>query len=677
MTMAKNKPTQQATPKPSGATAQHSAAQEVRTTFFTRGFWTQYWLPALLLLGMAVGLYQASGSYGYVLDDELVIWKNTYVQDGFSGIKKIFGADSFMGYFQKKEDLYKLEGGRYRPLSLATFAMENDLWGKSKAEIKAVMDKGDKAEIAALRGRGNPQISHWINILLYGLSAILLYRVLLGFFPGDGSKKWWWSVSFWASALFLFHPLHTECVANIKGRDEIMALLGSFAALYAAMKYYDTGKAGHLAAAGVWFLLGLFSKENTLTFFAIIPLSLWFFGKVPLRRMGGLLGVLGLAALIFIVMRYQALGYMLDHGKTTKDLMNNSFLGMSIAEKTATIFLTLGWYIKLLFYPVPLTHDYYPYHVPKVGWGDWRALLSLLVYVAMIGWAMTQLKKRRMESYAVLFFVITLSIVSNLVVSVGSFMNERFVYMPSVAFTILLAWWLLERLPALSSTRSSVLSFVGIGLIALVIAFWGRVTVRRVPAWQSAWTLNESAVRNSPGSARAQSFYTTAIYQEKFSVATDPQEKAMWVDTMEYHVQKALEIYPDYGSAWVMRANIALARYYMDKDAPKLYSVLTQCIQRSPYNIMMRGNIENYVSRLAQSGTDVAALNRFSYQTGYEVYWKIKRDSKSAIQYLEYSIISGQPGAKVLEALAEVYAASGQPDKAAAVRSRIAQAPVY
>ena len=39
--------------------------------------------------------------------------------------------------------------------------------------------------------------------------------------------------------LFAAHPIHTEAVANIKGRDEIMTLLGSLSAVWFALKYYE------------------------------------------------------------------------------------------------------------------------------------------------------------------------------------------------------------------------------------------------------------------------------------------------------------------------------------------------------------------------------------------------------------------------------------------------------
>ena len=136
-------------------------------TTFQKGFWRQHWLPVLLLLGIPFALYAVAIRFGYVLDDQMVYWQNAYVQKGFAGIRDIFGYDSFMGYFQKKENLFLLEGGRYRPLSLATFAMEVGLFGEKQTHI-----------------------SHFLNILFYGITGVVLYRVLLGFFPLKENGRW-------------------------------------------------------------------------------------------------------------------------------------------------------------------------------------------------------------------------------------------------------------------------------------------------------------------------------------------------------------------------------------------------------------------------------------------------------------------------------------------------------
>ena len=650
----KGKPTPRINPAKAAAKPAPVKKQAVAvalTHTFEPGFWQRHWLPALILMAVAYGLYAAAIKFGYVLDDQMVVWQNAYVQKGFAGIADIFGYDSFMGYFQKKENLQLLEGGRYRPLSLATFAMEVGLFGKNHANI-----------------------SHLLNILFYGLTGVMLYRILLGFFPLGEKGRWYFSAAFIGALLFVLHPLHSEAVANIKGRDEILALLCSLSALYATLKYFDTNSKAWYWMSGLLLLLGLFAKENALTFLAVIPLTVWFFTKAPAGRVVSASLPLVLATLVFIIVRYKALGFMLDHGKAVNDLMNNPFLGMTGSQKLATIFLTLGWYVKLLFWPYPLTHDYYPYHVPKMSWNDWKVLASLALYLGMGLWALLNIRRRRVPAYAILYYLLTLSIVSNLFVSVGTFMNERFAFMPSVAFCLLAGWFLAVQLPAWLREQPNRPYLLGGGLAVVVAALYGWVTIRRVPDWKDALSLNSSAVRTSPNSARSHCFYVTALYENRFQKTKDPAEKAALVDTMDYHINRSLEINPDYGSAMVMKGAIAAARFEQDHQMDKLFHEFSIVLEKIPNNSNFRPFFDKYMKYLATSGGNPNKINSFCYNEGYEYFYKERKDNVNAAKILELALDTQTEDERVLRALAEVYRASNETSKAAEMEARAAKA---
>lgn len=604
-------------------------------------------MPALALLGLAFAIYAVSISFGYILDDEMVIWGNAFVQKGFSGIGDILNADSFLGYFQDERKLFLLEGGRYRPLSLITFAAELGIFGA-----------GDHLA----------HISHFINILLYGLTGVLLYRILSGLFPLQAEGKWYFGMPFIASVLFMVHPLHVECVANIKGRDEILALLGSLGALYATLKYLDTTRFLWLVLSGVLLFLGLMAKENAITFLVVIPLTLYFFTGTGWGRAFSVSAPLFIAALAFIFVRYQALGFMVDHGRAVTDLMNDPFMEMNLGQKFATIFLTLGWYIKLLFIPHPLTHDYYPYHVPKVDWSDWRALASLVMYMGMGIWAVLNIQKKKVAAYAILFWLATLSIVSNIVVSVGSFMNDRFAYMPSVAFCLLAGWFFARQLPQRikeKQDRPYVLGLIVFGAIAALFAYR---SFTRVPDWKDAMSLNRSAVKVSENSARAQSFFVTSLYKEVYLKEKNPAVKAKLVDTMEYHIQRAIKINPNYGAAQTMRAAVAAARFEQDHQLDKFFHEIESIIEKIPYNTNFRDFLDQYMKYLDGSNSDKYVS--FCHRVGYEYFYKKKQDFSTALHFLQFGLDRQTEDIRILEALADVYTAMNDQPKAAEMRAR-------
>jgi protein O-mannosyl-transferase len=636
---AKNKTNLKAAPaaKPAATPARAAAAGKPtpeKTNLFPSGFWRTHWLPALILLALSFGLYNASIWFGYVLDDQMVIWDNAYVQKGFAGLREIFAYDSFMGYF--KEQKFLLEGGRYRPLSLATFAVEVGVFGKN-----------------------NPHLAHYghfINILLYGLNGVVLYRLLAGLFPQAEGGRWYFGTAFIAAVLFVLHPLHVECVANIKGRDEILALMGSLGAVWAAFRYFDTGRAFWLAVMAVLLLLGMLAKENALTFVAVIPLTVWFFGKLPAHRVAALVPPLALSALAFILIRYSALGYMLNHGKSMTDIMNNPFLFMNAGEKIATIFLTLGWYVKLLFVPNPLTHDYYPYHVPKVGLGDWKALLSIAFYLGMSVWAVMNLRRRSVPAYAVLFWLLTVSIVSNIFVAVGTFMNERFVYMPSVAFCLMGGWFVAQKLPELFKKvtfLSKTPLLPGAVLFGVVALLFGLRSFTRVPDWKDALSLNSAAIKVSGNSARSHCFYVTALYREVFP-KRKPEQRAAMLDTLEYHIRRSLEIYPKYSSALIMKGALAGERYGIDKNIDRMLADFESILMLIPYENKFRTYLFDYLDYFKNRLDVRPQVLNFCYKTGYEFFFKQKRDAKSALLLLDKGL-QIQPGdARLSIARAEV-----------------------
>ena len=617
-----------------------------KTALFTQSFWKRYWIPSILLMALSFAIYAAAISFGYVLDDQMTIWENAYVQKGLAGLSDIFAYDSFMGYFQEQKFL--LEGGRYRPLSLATFALEVEFFGAD-----------------------NPGVGHFINIVLYGLTGVLLMMILDGLFVRkENPSPWYFGIPFIAALVFIAHPLHVEAVANIKGRDEIMSLLFSLWALYASLKYFDTENKRWLWASGFLLFLGLLSKENAVTFLAVIPLTLWFFGKVPVGKSLSASVPLFIAFAVFFFVRYRAMGYVLNHGQSMTDLMNNPFLGMTGGEKYATIFLTLGWYLKLLFVPHPLTHDYYPYHVPKVSFSDWRALLSFAGYMAMGIWAVLNLKKRRVPAYTIMYYLLTLSIVSNLFVSIGTFMNERFLYMSSVAYCMLVAWFLVEKLPGWIGEKKGRPYILGAGIALLMIGAYTYRSYTRVPVWESAMTLNESAVRVSTNSARAHSFYVTALYEHKFDRKAPKEAMLPLLDTMDYHVREALKINPNYGNAWVMRGIVASSRFDMDHQMDRLFNEYDGILDHIPYNGTFRRNLDAYMKYLATKGGNPHKIISFSLRNGYDRFFKEKNDLKGAITFLNYGLMTQTEDIRILDALAEVYQAAGDNAKAAEMRQR-------
>ena len=159
------------------------------------------------------------------------------------------------------------------------FALEWQLFKKPKRDASgSVMKDASGATIY----EGSPWIGHLLNSLLYGLTGIVMYLLLLQILVPRFGKDFACFVALVTSFLFIAHPIHTEAVANIKGRDEIMTLLGSLAALYYSWRAHTEKKPSFNIFAALIFFMALLSKENAITFLAVVPMTYFFFSKADI-----------------------------------------------------------------------------------------------------------------------------------------------------------------------------------------------------------------------------------------------------------------------------------------------------------------------------------------------------------------------------------------------------------
>lgn len=526
-----------------GQTPNTSASHQTRTSKnkvkSTHNFFRENRRQLAVLFLLAVGLYIQTLSFDYVLDDTILIVKNKFTQKGIAGIPEILGNETFKGHFGEQKEL--VEGGRYRPFSQVSFAIEKTITG------------------------GNAAFSHFVNVLLYALTGILLYRVLWLLFPQ--ARKQFINVPFAAAALFIVHPLHVEVIANVKGRDEIFAFLAELGILYYSFKWLAENKPRYLVYSAVCFFFGILSKENVVTFLAIVPLTAYFFSNSSLTDKIKLTLPLVGVTILYLIIRYSVLGYLFS-GQEIDNLMNNPFYGMNFSEKTATIFYTLLIYLKLLFYPHPLTHDYYPYHIPVMSWSDWAPIVSLLIHLVLLAFMFFTLKRKSVISYSIAFYFITLSIVSNLFISVGTFMNERFAYHASLGFCIAISWLLVEKMSINRITKN-----LGYAILFLGLIMFSTISYLRIPDWKTNESLNRAAIKVSYNSARSNLFMGTSIWEKNYLTLpknTDTAKRKAILDSVNHYFQRAIEILPTYSSANSMKAGAAAEYHKLDKNLEKL-----------------------------------------------------------------------------------------------------------
>jgi hypothetical protein len=165
------------------------------------------WWPPVLLAAIGFVLYINTFHHGYALDDIAAISQNLFVKAGLKGIPDLLRTEFW--HFSN------ISLGYYRPLSLITFAVEWEFF------------------------KENSGVSHQINTVLYALTGLFLGVLLQKWLVVPAAKTANETLDETArhnrqtqilmatliGVLFMAHPLHTEIVANIKGRDEVLSFL--------------------------------------------------------------------------------------------------------------------------------------------------------------------------------------------------------------------------------------------------------------------------------------------------------------------------------------------------------------------------------------------------------------------------------------------------------------------
>ncbi len=617
------------------------------------------WNPVLTILMFGILLYSNTYDFGYTLDDKLYITANDYTKKGVEGIKEIWTNDMMTGFFGKKKNL--VEGGRYRPLALTTHAIEWEVFGQ------------------------NASVSHVINIILYGIMGVILLLVLQMIFENESRDRWWWTLSFVTTALFLAHPTHTEVGANIKSRDEIMSLVFALLAFYGVLKYLKEESTIQLILSGVWFWLSLASKESTVTFLGVIPLTMIFFQKVKLSKGIGAMLPMIFATGAYLALRISVLG---DDGgslEVAKELMNKPYLNATDGERLASIFFTMGLYLKLLVWPHPLTHDYYPFHPfatydelvggasGYVSWSEPFSFISLLLYFALLVFGLVTLFKRlsggkpNYLGYGALFYLGTFILFSNLFFDIGAFMNERFLFIPSLGFTIALAWLLVEKLRYKKGVNA------GIIIAAVLLLGYTFKTIDRNGAWRNDYSLATSDVNVSDGSAKIK----MTMGSELLDDAKKPENKAkkhfILKEAKQYELQ-SLKVYPGYFPPLDILGNI-----YFEMDNFD-YSVqyFTRALQMKPYDPRIRNNMEAVATQAVKKKQFEAAIKGYSvltkvlkgkdrariYSALGELYGKELGDLENSMKNLQLAKQSNPTDASVYQKLGIVFAMTQQRDSA-------------
>lgn len=456
-----------------------ASKSQTKAAFWENLSFDSFKLQALILIFIGFFIYGNSFKNEYALDDGIVIIKNEYVQQGLRGIPKILKTDSYDSFYKQMNAKQQLSGGRYRPLSVVTFAMEEQFFGNG--------DKESPSETVTM-------VRHMLNVTFYILSVIILLQFLRTYIFKESTI-----IPFLTCLIFLIHPLHTEVVANIKSRDEILSFLFIILTFMKALQYQESKQTKHFVWSLVFYFLALLSKEYAITLLVLLPLL--FYVLLKDTFIGSIKKTVPfiIVAVVYLLIRFSIVGVGSTQENT--DVLNNPYMFASPTEKLATKIEVLNHYLKLMFYPYPLSSDYSYSTIPYTNFADPKVWFSIGFTLLMIVLTLYYFKKRNILSFALAFYLLHLFMISNLVMDIGATMGERLVYHSSFGFAFVIAV-LFDLLTKSMNTKSKQTALIVFGvLITLPCA---SIVMERNDVWTNdkklfttdAWTVPNSALVN-------------------------------------------------------------------------------------------------------------------------------------------------------------------------------------
>jgi tetratricopeptide (TPR) repeat protein len=423
---------------------------------------------------VAAACYLNTFGNQFAFDDLEVIVRNPLVSGGGAGR----AASAFSSHYWAH---VRESGSLYRPVTILSYAANHAVSGLA------------------------PWSYHLVNVALHAL--VSAFVTLLGARLRLGTPA-----ALAAGLIFAVHPVHTEAVAGVVGRAELLAAAGVLGAWLVHLGGTGLPRA---AAVGVLFGAGLFSKENAVVLPALMLCGdAWRMraGKGPRPR--DLAATYAACALVLAAWGLLRAG-ALPPGDPASD---SPLAGEPATVRVLTALHVLARYAGLLLAPVTLSADYSFNQIPVVrSASDPLAITGAVLLAALVALA-AGLRRGRVSGLLAAAGLASFLPVSNLLLPIGTLMAERLMYLPSVFVCLgVPAIWrrAADAVAGNGSRHGHVRRRLAAAALALVVLAGAGRTLARNADWRDQLTLFSATVRSSPRSARAHYNLGVALEEAK------------------------------------------------------------------------------------------------------------------------------------------------------------------
>jgi hypothetical protein len=406
------------------------------------------WIPLAAAL-LAIVVFSNALRNDFVWDDKELIVDNAAVHQ----------LDDISPFFARhfwSESGQPTARGYYRPLILLSYAIDYMLWGP------------------------NPIGFHLSNMLWHALASALVCMLVMRTISSPAA-------ALVAGALFAVHPVHVESVTFISGRTDVIATVFALASVHLFLLARE-GRAVTLTVplSVVSFMCALLSKEVA----AILPVLLLVADVTVAAPEGKRVrlpahALYWLTLFLYLAVRFGAL-------RIAPQLQGR----LNLQEVLFTMPAVAVDYLRLLLFPVNLCADYVVTVQHSATFTNILVIVFLLLACGGVGFLIV--KRKVSGLFAAWIFAGLLPVLQ--VIPISALKAERFLYLPSAGFCMLIGCLLAFMLDTIAKAGKRWLA-VAAGFMILCFAFQ---TFTRNTVWRDEFTLYRVTESCAPNNFRVQ-----------------------------------------------------------------------------------------------------------------------------------------------------------------------------
>ncbi len=410
----------------------------------------KYIITALIIVATVVAYINVFDAQFINFDDPGYVWKNPQVLSGLNG-------ETVTWAFQTNDQ------GNWHPLTWISLAADYSMFGL------------------------NPKAFHAMSFGIHLLSSVLLFWVV------QRMTKSVWQSAF-VAFVFALHPLHVESVAWISERKDVLSGLFWVLTMGAYALYAESDSKKYYFLAIVLFAVGLLAKPMLVTLtFVLLLLDYWPLQRLAIgeqesskgkKKKSKTLTQLVVEKIPFFILSVaSSIITFIVQGQKKNVVMTEV---ISIRERIANAIVSYAEYIKLTLFPQGLA-IFYPHPVNTFNVFALLVSVILLIGISVLVWM--QYKKRPYLLVGWCWFLGTLMPVIGIVQVGMQALADRYMYIPMIGITFMLAWGASTLLKDTDAKRI----ILKVVFVLVVVAMMAGTYIQ-VGYWKNSKTLFERAL---------------------------------------------------------------------------------------------------------------------------------------------------------------------------------------